>query len=237
MSSFGEIVRDQRSELGMTQARLAELVGETTSAVRSWEREQAIPGDPDTLQTLSVVLGVEIDVLLVPAREAGYVDAPLEVSPGVRLLGTGSSADAVREPVAARADATAQVTQLTDVLDQESEETVEPIVEESDELAEVEMRTTNGTIATVQAPAPTVTTQAPAPVPTARPAPRRKGTQKPVAAGNYMDDPREMRRYRLRGLYTLAAVIAMIIIAQYALGEVRGSVSTMWSSFTDNFRF
>lgn len=237
MASFGEIVREQRSELGMTQARLAELVGETTSAVRTWEREQAIPGDPDTLRTLSVVLGVDLDILLVPAREAGYVEAPVEVSPGVRLLGTGSSADAVRVAREPEDDPTAEITQLTETPDHGAEHATTSVVEELDEPEEADVWSTDVTVAPEQAPTPTATSQAPVQVTASRPTPRRKGTERPVAVGNYLDDPRELRRYQLRALYTLAAVIAMLIIARYALGEVGESVSTMWTSFTENFRF
>ena len=241
MLSFGEIIRDQRAALGMTQARLAELVGETTSAVRSWEREQAIPGDPATLQSLSAVLGVDPEVLLEPAREAGYIEPLVEVSKGVRLLGAGSSLDALRTPPPEEND----VTELTSPVEKSetAREWIEPI--DAVEPWEPEAPTEAIQVPIVVTPTSTMVQLPPGGVPqwwrqlrSALDSTRRKGAQRrTLVAGNYLDDPREIRRYRLRALYTFIAMVASLIVIRYAMGEVGESASSMWAKFSGKVRF
>lgn len=88
--TFGDLIRERRSQLGLTQARVAELVGRSPSTVRSWERGRTIPGDHETLAAVAAVLGIsdaELDPLFddvaagTPAEEpppppAGPVAAP-----------------------------------------------------------------------------------------------------------------------------------------------------------------
>lgn len=61
--TLGELIKQRRTELGMTQARLAELVGKSASAVRSWERGRAAPKGEATRSALAAVLGVTDDDL------------------------------------------------------------------------------------------------------------------------------------------------------------------------------
>lgn len=56
--TLGDLIKRRRAELGMTQARLAELVGKSASAVRSWERGRAAPKGESTRAALAAVLGV-----------------------------------------------------------------------------------------------------------------------------------------------------------------------------------
>lgn len=55
--AFGTEVKTRRVALGMSQARLAELVGRSTSTVRSWERGKTEPS-PDALDALTAVLDI-----------------------------------------------------------------------------------------------------------------------------------------------------------------------------------
>jgi len=61
--SFGRTVRFRRTTLGISQSKLGELVGRSPSAVRSWEREQAVPRDAKVLTALSAILGVDENAL------------------------------------------------------------------------------------------------------------------------------------------------------------------------------
>jgi len=56
--SLGDLIQRQRAALGLTQARLAELVGRSPSTVRSWERDRGVPGDKAALTALMAVLGL-----------------------------------------------------------------------------------------------------------------------------------------------------------------------------------
>jgi transcriptional regulator with XRE-family HTH domain len=56
--SFGRTVRYRRTKLGLSQAKLGELVGRSTATVRSWERDQTRPNDPKVLSALAAILGI-----------------------------------------------------------------------------------------------------------------------------------------------------------------------------------
>jgi transcriptional regulator with XRE-family HTH domain len=56
--SFGRMVRYRRTKLGLSQAKLGELVGRSTATVRSWERDQTRPNDPKVLSALAAILGI-----------------------------------------------------------------------------------------------------------------------------------------------------------------------------------
>lgn len=57
--SFGRMVRYRRTKLGLSQAKLGELVGRSTTTIRSWERDKTRPNDPKVLSTLAAILGVD----------------------------------------------------------------------------------------------------------------------------------------------------------------------------------
>lgn len=56
--TFGQVVKSKRIEMSLTQMRLAELVGRSSSTIRSWERGQSVPNDLEVYEALSAVLGV-----------------------------------------------------------------------------------------------------------------------------------------------------------------------------------
>ncbi len=62
-ASFGQLIKEQRIEMGLTQQRLADLVGRSPSTVRSWERDRATPTDETVIDSLSAVLGVDRTIL------------------------------------------------------------------------------------------------------------------------------------------------------------------------------
>ena len=45
--------------MGLSQAKLGELVGRSTSTIRSWERDSTKPSDPKAISALSAILGVD----------------------------------------------------------------------------------------------------------------------------------------------------------------------------------
>lgn len=61
MSAIGEQIKKYRTEKGITQEKLGQLIGVTTQAVSRWERG-GVP-DAEILPHLSDVLGVSIDAL------------------------------------------------------------------------------------------------------------------------------------------------------------------------------
>ncbi|HXV72656.1 MAG TPA: helix-turn-helix domain-containing protein, partial [Acidimicrobiia bacterium] len=73
--SFGRTVRYRRTKLGLSQSKLGELVGRSTATIRSWEKDDSRPTDPDVLATLAAILGVSERQLFDKAE----VDRPQEV--------------------------------------------------------------------------------------------------------------------------------------------------------------
>lgn len=78
---LGEFIKERRAEIGMTQVRLAELLGRSASTVRSWERGATAPPE-DLYGGLASALGVELDELQelagVPAETTGADEAHRE---------------------------------------------------------------------------------------------------------------------------------------------------------------
>ncbi|HEY7705174.1 MAG TPA: helix-turn-helix transcriptional regulator [Acidimicrobiia bacterium] len=67
MATFGETVQAARKEAGLTQARLAELLGMAPSTIRSWEQGRSSPGQAATVTSLAAILGLDEGELLVQA--------------------------------------------------------------------------------------------------------------------------------------------------------------------------
>ena len=79
--TLGEKIRACRQEAGMSQEKVAELVGVSRQAVTKWEADQSLPGI-DNLQALAAELGVTVDQLLTGGPEAG--EDPALDQPGTR---------------------------------------------------------------------------------------------------------------------------------------------------------
>lgn len=95
--SFGRTVRYRRTKLGLSQARLGDLVGRSQSTIRSWEKDQSVPTDTKVLETLSAVLGVDQRMLF---QKAGEEFVPsVETSPTIEQeLATLSPEASEQEP-------------------------------------------------------------------------------------------------------------------------------------------
>ena len=70
--SFGDLVRRGREEAGLSQSRLAVLIGKSPTTVRAWEHGRTNPADPEAVAALAAVLGLDETELL---GHAGF-DAP-----------------------------------------------------------------------------------------------------------------------------------------------------------------
>ena len=67
--TLGEKIRACRQKAGMSQEKVAELVGVSRQAVTKWEADQSAP-HTEHLFRLAEIFGTSVDLLL-PCREAG----------------------------------------------------------------------------------------------------------------------------------------------------------------------
>lgn len=102
--SLGELIRRRRAKLGLTQARLAELVGRSPSAVRSWERDRNLPADEASLAALVAVLGLsdeEVEAALAPVESDPGDEAPPAATPEPAPPEPRPKEDAAESPITA----------------------------------------------------------------------------------------------------------------------------------------
>jgi len=62
--SFGDLVRRGREEAGLSQSRLALLIGKSPTTIRAWEHGRTNPADPASVAALAAVLGLNEAELL-----------------------------------------------------------------------------------------------------------------------------------------------------------------------------
>lgn len=73
--SLGERIKEQRKNCGLSQEKVAELVGVSRQAVTKWEAEQSAPST-ENLFRLAEIFGTTVDILL--ASEGEEKNSPAE---------------------------------------------------------------------------------------------------------------------------------------------------------------
>ena len=101
--SFGRTIKSKRTTLGLSQAKLGDLVGRSATTIRSWERDTTVPNDPSVITALSAVLGIHERTLF----DRAGVDRPKdEESPTVeQALASLKDSDIPKQPKVAEVPA------------------------------------------------------------------------------------------------------------------------------------
>ena len=94
-ASFGDLVRRGREGAGLSQSRLATLVGRSATTIRAWEHGHTNPSDRQSVAALAAVLGLDENELL---GHAGF------------------EASEARAPVSARQELTSLATERTEMI-------------------------------------------------------------------------------------------------------------------------
>jgi len=243
--SFGRTVRYRRNKLGLSQAKLAELVGRSTPTIRSWERDKSRPNDAQVIGTLAAILGVDERQLF----EKAEVDPPLvtETSPTVEqalaTLSVESGPIADSEEIDVDLDLSG--------VDDESPAPIPaaipvPVSVEQYRLDLVAMDDGSGEDGAQPSPvvsqprrerALVAAGAAPGPAYVAPPEPY---VQTPVTPSlsdvSYMEDASQRQLYRVRTLATFVAAVALVIVFIWAMGEGIGALGDWWDDFFGNLR-
>jgi transcriptional regulator with XRE-family HTH domain len=222
--SFGRMVRYRRTKLGLTQAKLGELVGRSTATIRSWERDKSRPNDDRVLSALAAILGIDERQLF----DKADVEPPaVETSPTVE-----------------QALASLSITREPDPAPDESEDKGADSRPRGGDPISVPQTPPP---VPVMAGAPSLDDEAVAadghrkdPDGPAYLAPPEPYVQTPLTPSladvSYVEDPAQRQMYRVRTLATLVGFVALVAAFVWAMGEGIGALGAWWDEFFGNLR-
>lgn len=223
--SFGRTVRYRRTKLGLSQAKLGELVGRSAGAVRSWEKDKSIPNDDGVLTALAAILGIDKRHLYDKAGQT--VPVAVESSPTIEqeLATLGP-----RELLPIEPDSEP----FEDAIEWESP--LEPEPQHSEDVINTES-TPEQEEPSVEPDVAPVVVAAPAPAYKAPPSPHSVTAATPrLYEPSYMEDTTQRQLYRVRYLATLVVLVALVIAFLWALSQGVGAWGTWWDQFFGSLR-
>lgn len=224
--SFGRTVRYRRTKLGMSQAHLAELVGRSTSTIRAWERDKSRPNDPEVVATLAAILGIDERMLF----ERAQVEMPefVETSATVEeALATLSIEEVPTDEEVVVVDAEPEPRPAVTFVEQFRFDLVD--------IGDGQESGASRAEATVRQEALVGAVNGPGFV--TPPEPYIQTPLTPTVGDvSYMEDTSQRQLYRVRNLATLVAVVALVVVFIWALGEGLGALGDWWDDFFGNLR-
>lgn len=203
--NFGEVVRHGREQAGLSQARLAEFVGKSASAVRSWEQGRSKPAEVTSVRALAAVLGLDEAELV---EMAGFEPTPA-VDPRPTLEQELISLASDRTVMLPVNDPWSRPSPFDSELD---------LVEEELTPQQLPGVASNGSGPLVRK----VTTVAP-PVPLF------------VQSPSYVEDAEEKEFYRRRWALTAGVTVFLVVVFLWALDNTFGAIGEFISDFVGSF--
>jgi transcriptional regulator with XRE-family HTH domain len=240
--SFGRVVRYRRTKLGLSQAKLAQLVGRSPATVRSWEADKSVPNDPKVLSILSAILGVDertmfnkagqeptMVVETSPTVEEALASLAPEGSPMGKVAATPRLFDELAP--ADEAEPETRVDQ-TGVMVEEGivDEVIEPVEEDADLLIDLDPREAK----------PVAAQPASASIPSWVAAPPTDPyvitpSVMPIEP-SYVEDPAQRQLYRVRTLATVVGLVGLVVALLWAAGEGLDALGVWWDDFIGTLR-
>jgi len=251
--SFGRTIRYRRTKLGLSQAKLGELVGRSASTIRAWERDSSLPSDGSVITALSAVLAVDRRSLFEkaglevptegtsPTLEEAFASlggepratpAFLDPQPSPVLI---SEADEPHIEVFIDSDVeSASESEPSDEPDERDEEWKPeeepyPIWEPKfPEVSLVKSTPVVSTNVTPSMPAPAFV-ELPDPFVLAAPTP-------PLVEPSYMEDTAQRQLYRVRNLATVVLLVGLGIVLLWALSSTFDALGSWWEDLIGTLR-
>jgi transcriptional regulator with XRE-family HTH domain len=254
--SFGRTIRYRRTKLGLSQAKLGELVGRSASTIRAWERDSSLPNEGAVITALSAVLAVDRRSLF---EKAGLEIPMEETSPTMEEAFASLGTEPRATPVFLESTATpgpvpeVEESEIEVVIEPELEPEIEPETEfESESEAESELdeaewkpdeepypiwepRFPEETLVkSTPVVSNLVTPSMPAPAPAFVEPPDPfvlAAPTPPLVEPSYMEDTAQRQLYRVRSLATVALLVGMGIVFLWALSSTFDALGSWWEDF------
>lgn len=208
--SFGRTVRYRRTKLGLSQARLGELVGRSPSTIKSWERDASVPDDPKVIATLSAVLDFDERSLfekagLPPPQHEEVAEQTME-----QALATLAPEELSQPLVVVPPPATELGPEDEPSFEVDS---LEPVLEAEQKPPQIEPFYAYSTEQLLNATPPP-----------------------PNAELSYMEDRSQRQLYRVRNLATIVILVGLVVVLLWSYTNAFDSFSAWWDDFFGSLR-
>lgn len=259
--SFGDSIRRGREAAGLSQVKVAQLIGRSPSTVRAWEQGRSNPADSSAVTAIAAVLGLDETNLL---GKAGF--EPAIPSAHRSLESELATLKTIESPVA---------TLETSPRGVESEDG--PVIAPAEPWIEFESSAPPNTLGRIEPKVKSLLTKVnelksefqqrledrpqrePRPKPEARPRPviERKARSQPevmtqgpqlppvrldprlgtLTGRSYVEDAGERDFYRRRTVGTLLVLVFLFVTLWWALRNTGGAISEFVGGFIDELNF
>jgi transcriptional regulator with XRE-family HTH domain len=244
--SFGRTVRYRRTKLGLSQAKLGDLVGRSASTIRSWERDNSVPNDPKILAALAAILGVdEVHLFEKAGTELPGVESSPTVEEALATLNPESSYNPAR-PIF---DLEPAVIDSGHLEDDSPVEADRDGPDDRDDPADAEDADLPPVVFPAPGPHGPLTQPDPISVSPVTELPAERSALSPSAEQfllttstpsahelSYIEDQSQRQMYRVRTMATVVAALALVIALIWAFNESLAALGEWWDQFFGNLR-
>lgn len=258
--TFARLIRMRRDALGLSQARLGELVGRSATTIRNWERAQASPSVRSDVVALAAVLGLNEGEVL---EQAGFEPPSVEESPTMEQAYASLTSEPAKvipkpwmkepseeepaaipepEPVESTPPREEMEVEVRESFAPETLDTPQPVTVTPAPVEAVPSRpdtpSQRPTIAPIVAESAAAAQAAPdsdsAIRRTRRAAPPTVLEAAPPGEASYIEDADERERYRVRAVATAALVVAIVIVLLWSFDRATDALAGMWDVLIDS---
>ena len=219
MSRFGTLIAEHRQRLGLSSARVGELVGRSPATVRGWERGRSQPDDPVVVSSLAAVLGIEESDLFVAAgMEPPRASTPFSLEETLSTIA----------PTTSRPPSLESEPRVTDVAPAQGRSAASHrALNDSDSPLDKVRTALESLLEAWRQPSqrPQATTRT---VGRSAATPKRRS----MASLSYMEDVEQRWSYRVRSMLTAAGIGLLGIVLLWAGSQLLSAVGDVWDALT-----
>jgi transcriptional regulator with XRE-family HTH domain len=250
--SFGRTIRYRRTKLGLSQAKLGELVGRSATTIRAWERDSSLPADGSVVTALAAVLDVDRQSLFEkaglempveetsPTLEEAFASLSAQPMPGQ----TSVDAEAVPIPIAPVPEPGIELDTATEpdevstgpeIMVEETPEDPSPADEDYPVWEPVLPEATLTSSTSVASNVVTPSMPAPGFIEPPEPFVLAAATP-PMVEPSYMEDTGQRQLYRVRNLATIVLLVGMGIVLLWAVSSTFDALGSWWHDFVGTLK-